>query len=212
MPAADQEAPMPTTVTAQCQAPVRPDTPPFTVRPKDSVTFVTPQQGDKPLRHPAGLTAPQRVLPRPPVKKSYQAPVQGANSDSSKAAAPSTAPKPASPSPQTLVQKGHHVLNPEAFTRDPVQRIKQPPPIPQPDQRKSRRRLHHLSSAQLRARERRGPHKSKRGRPPRHPNPGRRMTNHDPERLHRPEDSLLLRCHHRSRLLCRDHLRPDAQG
>ena len=211
MPTTNPEAPVPN-VTIQYQAPMLPDTPHCSVRPKDSVTFVTPQQGDKPLRHPAGLTAPQRVLPRPTVEKSCQAPVQGANSNVSKAAAPSTASKPASSSPQTQRKESHHFLNPEAISRDPVQRIKQPPPIPQPDQRKSRRRLHHLSSAQLRARERRGPHKSKRGRPPRHPNPGRRMINHDPERLHRPEDSLRLRCHHRSRLLCRDHLRPNAQG
>ncbi len=199
MPATEHEAPMPTpvvqasmptTVTVQCQAPMLPDTPHFTVRPKDSVTSVTPQQGNSRPRHPAVPTAPKCVSSRPHVEKSYQAPVQGANPDRSKAAAPSTAPKPASSSPQTQLKKGHHCLNPGAFLRDPVQRIKQPPPARQSET--SRRRLHHLSSAQLRARERRGPHKSKRGRPPRHPNPGRRMTNHNPERLHRPEDSLLL--------------------
>ncbi len=34
----------------------------------------------------------------------------------------------------------------------------------------------------------RGPHNSKRGRPPWHPNPGQRMTNHVLEWLQRPED------------------------
>ncbi len=198
MPSTVQEAPMPSTVTFQCQAPILPDTLQFQVRPKNSVTSVTPQQGDMPPRQPAGLTTPRHVSPRPPGVKSFQAPVQGANSNVSKAAVPSTASKPARSGPQTPVLKGQIIFN------DKFKRV--------PSNDPSQRRLHYLSRAQLRARERRGPHNSKRGRPPRHPDPGRRMTNHVLERLHRPEDSLLLRGQRQDRLLCRDHLRPDAQG
>ncbi len=57
IPTTDPEAPMPTN-TVQGQAPLFPDALVFQVRSKDSVTFVTPQQGDKPLRQPAGPTAP----------------------------------------------------------------------------------------------------------------------------------------------------------
>ncbi len=181
MPATEQEAPTLTTdseasvpnVTVQCQAPMLPDTPPFSVRPKDSVTTVTPQKGNSRPRHPAVPTAPKHVSPCTSSVKSIQAPVQGANPNVSKAT-PSTASKPASSGTQTQVQKGHVKFN------DKFEKV--------PSNDPSQIRLHHLSSAHPRARAFRGPHNSKRGRPPRHPNPGQRMTNHDPVRFHRPED------------------------